>query len=223
MAESKVVIRINYDKDKQDKPSGGPKTVTVWHLRRIAAAIAVLVLLIGLLVFLLGSDKNGDSGQAAAPSSTPLAAESSVTPAGEASPGAIESAKQAGGKYDTAIIKPKALGAIIFDKKVIRASLNTALKDNEPFEQVRHGLRLDENQSVQLHYFNELRDIKDRVLYHYWSKDGKPVLKKQLEVKAGHTKVVSEKTLFAKDKGEWKIQLVDRKGKVFCEVVFTVN
>lgn len=65
--------------------------------------------------------------------------------------------------------------------------------------------------------------MKDRVLYHHWSKDGKIVFKKQLDIKDSRVKIFSSKRMSNKDTGKWQIQLVDKKGKIFCEAGFEVN
>jgi hypothetical protein len=126
-------------------------------------------------------------------------------------------------KTEPASSEAKREFAIIFDKAVIRASLNSALKDNEPYQLVTSPIKLTENQRIELFYFTELKGIKHKIFYHYWSKDGKLVYKKQLEVQRKQLKVNSAKILSNKDKGNWQIQLVDKTGKVFSEVNFVVD
>ncbi len=77
--------------------------------------------------------------------------------------------------------------------------MNTAIKDNEPYEPVKGPIKLSENQTIQLFYFNQLKNINDKVLYHYWSKNGKTVYKKQLDLKDRRAKVLSSKSLSYKD------------------------
>ena len=45
-------------------------------------------------------------------------------------------------KKSSRIIENCETSAIILDKKVIRASLNTIIKDNEPYEQVKEPIKL---------------------------------------------------------------------------------
>jgi hypothetical protein len=228
MAKSKVVIKINYDKDKEIKARIQPKMITVWHFRRIAAAVTLLLAIVLIAFSLFSGRDTGIVENLDLPVHTENKAPSDIATKPDASSQAFSNDLAAKdvkeGNKQGERIKSEAKGpaAIIFDKKVIRASLNTALKDNEPYEQVKQPLGIGINQAVDLFYFNELRDIKDRVLYHNWSKDGKTVYKKKLDIKTSRTKVVSSKTLSNKDKGEWQIQLVDKRGKVFSEVKFYV-
>ena len=230
MAESKVVIKINYDKEKGRQAITEPKVVTVWHVRRILTALVILALIVIMLIFWLGGDETRnttDSRDQARSVETHTGVapikEPDVAVQPEIIDHASETVKKGVKKIEPVSAKANRPAAIIFDKKVIRASLNSALKDNEPYEQVKLPIRLAKNQTIELFYFNELRDIKDRNLYHHWWKDGKSVYKKQLDVSAGRTKAVTSKTLSYKDKGEWRIELVDSKGKVFSEVNFAVN
>lgn len=234
MAENKVVIKINYDKDKNRKAMAEPKMVTVWHTRRILSALSVLALIVIALVFRLSGDDIQDAGKLEKSEHAEMresfnAADAAVKGSNiavnqnETKDQAVETVKPSGRQKEPANAAAKRPAAIILDKKVIRASLNTGPKDKEPYQPVKLPLQLDQNQTIDLFYFNELRNIKDRALYHYWSKDGRIVYKKQLDIKDGRAKVLSSKTLSYKDKGEWQIQLVDRKGKVFSEVNFSVN
>ncbi|MDD1620474.1 MAG: DUF2914 domain-containing protein [Methylococcaceae bacterium] len=232
MAENKVVIKINYDKDKIRRPAE-PKMVTVWHTRRILAAIAILTLLVGIPIFWFGGDDGQDLDKL---EQTETAKNEQPLNNGEAviqgSDGAVsadqpvrlapENAKQSV-KNGMAIDGTKRPVAIIYTKKVVRASLNSGLKDKEPYQPVKLPIRLGQNQKIELFYFTELKNMKDGVLYHYWSKDGQMVEKKQLNIKDSGAKLLSGRTLSYKDKGEWQIQLVDKKDKVFSEVNFLVN
>lgn len=126
-------------------------------------------------------------------------------------------------KTDLASSDAKREFAIIFDKVVIRASLNLALKDNEPYQLASSPIKLTENQRIELFYFTELKGIKHKIFYHYWSKDGKLVYKKQLNIQRKQLKANSAKILSSEDKGNWQIQLVDKTGKVFSEVNFVID
>lgn len=230
MAENKVVIKINYDKDKIRRPVE-PKVVTVWHTRRILAAAAILTLLVVMPIFWFSGDDGGDSDKVeqieTVKKEQPLNNGDPVIQQSEVAVKANQTVKQAAEKITQNPNKngvaevPKRPAAIIYTKKVVRASLNSGPKDQEPYQPVKLPIGLAQNQKIELFYFTELRNIKDGVLYHYWFKDGQLVDKKQLNTK--DSKLLSGRTLSYKDKGEWQIQLVDKKGKVFSEVNFLVN
>lgn len=232
MAENKVVIKINYDKDKNLKPINvEPKMVTVWHTRRILAAAAVLIVLVAVPVFWLSGNDNSDAPAPASAASEeiPLTINNPVpvnvsdtVNVGKAANVISDPQNLPTSKSASASNSVKRPPAIIYDKKVIRASLNTGPKDKEPYQQVRLPIKLAHNQSIELFYFNELRNINERHLYHHWIKDGLTVDKKSLNISDNKVKVLSGKTLSYKDRGEWQIQLVDKKGKVFSEVSFSI-
>lgn len=229
MAENKVVIKINLDKDKNHRPINvEPKTVTVWHTQRILSALGILGILVILPILWLSGDDTSDSEKHEQSTQGKLSAETNagqqvnVANASKVVTPVSEITKQPAIKSDSASNLTKRPAAIIYDKKVIRASLNTGPKDKEPYQQVKLPVKLGQSQSMELFYFNELRNIKDRRLYHIWLKDGVAVDKKQLNISSDRAKVLSSKTMSYRDKGEWQIQLVDRKGRVFCEVSFLV-
>jgi hypothetical protein len=228
MADNRVVIRINYDKDQRRKSVIDPKMVTVWHTRRLLIAGFVLVLIaVPLLAWLFADgDRVNDVGPAAMepvnnnagtenqlPNSTVANQNlSSVNPGDE---------KAQYNKESKPVFRPS---AIIFDKRVIRAALTVAQKDNkEPGEMVKLPVRIEANQSLELFYFSEVKGMKDKVLFHRWLKNGQVVYKKQLDIKDNKSKLISARTLTYKDSGDWQVVLVDRKGKLFSEANFSVN
>ncbi|WP_171695735.1 DUF2914 domain-containing protein [Methylomonas sp. ZR1] len=229
MADNKVVIKINYDR-KHPSINAEPQTVTVWHIRRILVAVLVLVLMLIVLFSWFGGgdediDTQIDTTEKVQKLNTP-----DVEMVERQEPALLEkpvpaivqqaSANSESVKKIDSVKKP---AAIILDRKVIRASLNTEPKDDEPGEPIKSPLRVIPNQSREVFYFSEIKNMKGRSLFHRWSRNGQIVHQKQLDMKDKITKVWSSKILSAKDKGEWQVQLTDKKGKVYSEVNFSVN
>lgn len=234
MAENKVVIKINYDKDKNRRPITEPKMITVWHTRRILAAVLILMLSVVIPIFWFSSDDDHNDDKVETTEyvekESPLTGADSVIKETEVSvnsgnsvTGVSAGNKESGKNSEPVKESAKRPPAIIYSKKVIRASLNSGAHDKEPYQPVKLPVKLSKTQTIEVFYFNELRGITDKALYHSWSKDGQVLDKKQLNINGSRAKVLSSRTLGYKDKGEWQIQLVDRKGKVFSEVNFFVN
>ncbi|MDD2759841.1 MAG: DUF2914 domain-containing protein, partial [Methylomonas sp.] len=113
--------------------------------------------------------------------------------------------------------------AIIFDKRVIRASLNTEPHYGEPGEPVPSPVIIKQDHSVELYYFSEIKNMKGRVLFHRWLKNGQTAYKKQFSVEADKFKLISSRKFEHKDAGEWQVVLIDNKGKRYSEVNFSIN
>jgi hypothetical protein len=228
MSDNRVVIKINYDKNKPAKLSAEPKVVTVWHIRRIVVAIFFIVLIVLLLFFwLTGGEKDSQTEPADKVqqlNKTEVEQAESQPLSAIETPRAVTAHKPENNPESvkkTDSVRPPA--AIIFSRKVVRASLNTELKDNEPSQQLKAPVSISRNQPTELFYFNEIRGMKNKVLFHQWQKDGHIVQKKQLDIKDNKWKVWSGKTLSTKDIGEWQVQLIDRKGVVYSQINFLVN
>ncbi len=229
MADNKVVIKINYDK-KQAGLSSQPQTVTVWHTRRILIAVLAIVLVILLLFSLFSGDGNDSDTQINSAEKVqqlnPVEAESVAqqpSPAVENTQPVVtpkQPVKSESAKVTDTVKRP---AAVILDRKVIRASLNSKPKDKEPGEPIKSPVRVNQNQPVELFYFSEIKNMKAKVLFHQWRRNGQLVLQKQLDTNAYISKVWTSKTVSVKDKGEWQVQLADKKGKVYSEVNFVVD
>lgn len=224
MADNRVVIKINYDKDKQRKELIDPKIVTVWNMQRIYSAVAILLLLVVLFVLWFFSE-NDEPIVNQSPSITSNNAQSNPTvfqqPASEpvvAKPDASQTQIDA---KKTMLVKRPA--AIIYDKQVIRAALTTAPKKNEPGDAVNVPVLIDQNQTLELFYFSQIKNPKSSVLFHRWYKNGQLMNKKQFEVKKDHATLISSKKFTSKDAGEWQIVLVDKNGKLLSELNYSVN
>ena len=225
MSESKMVIRINFEKDKHFNTDLEPKTVTAWHIPRILTALSVLILLITLAVFSLDRSSpvnvERQAGNVKAEGQPEMNAGNNPTGNAAFQP---DSSKNPGlpqtGQDKENVKRPP---AIIFDKKVLRASLNYQIKDNQPYQQVNEAIKMPKNKAIDLFYFTEIKGINGNSLFHYWYKDGVLVYKTQFEPKVNKSRLISSKKLSAGDIGEWQIQLADRKGKVLSEVNFNAE
>ncbi|WP_347986974.1 hypothetical protein [Methylomonas sp. AM2-LC] len=159
MAESRVVIKINYDKDQQS--ASAPKIVTVWHYGRISVALAILVVPVVIMLLFWPERtvvKQGiNPAQTAQIDSLPRDETKGVgvNPGNGSIDTKIEGLQQKGLQQNNKKIEPnnrklRSISAIILDKKVIRASLNTSIKDNEPYQQVKESIILAKQDSIQL-------------------------------------------------------------------------
>jgi hypothetical protein len=220
MSENKVVIKINYDKAQAKKSDVTPKMVTVWHTRRILVAVGIL-LLSCLIILFLSMAGNNESNKT----------ESSVVDNGEnitntqvsepgtpivnpISPPVIDA-------RENAIVKRPE--AIILDKHVVRALLSSAPNNDEPGERIKSPVKIAENQTQELFYFVQTKNLKNSILFHRWYKDGQVMSKKQFNVKSNNAKLISSHKLTAKDIGQWQVVLIDKKGKLLSEVNYFVS
>jgi hypothetical protein len=228
MAQGKVVIRINVDKQQSSNQPVIASTITVWHRERIILAVSILILVLLLLFWGVNSALNWNDNNNAEKTDWSV----SVQPKSElskyevvqpklATRESVVLAEQNPPKKSTQLNEKIFSGkAIILDKKVLRASLNTLLKENEPFQQASLPIRLLKNHPVELFYFNEIKAGKNPVLFHHWLRDGRRVYSKKFEAVDSSAKVVSSRKLSYDEKGLWRVQLVDAGGKVYSEVEF---
>jgi len=227
MADNRVIIKINYDKDKYRKALIDPKMVTVWHTGRILAAVLTFFILIAFAVYWVkfaGSDR---------PAPEPLPPETAIgdsqisdsvktegSPALPEKPVGIKAATN-GNTLSEKVFKP---GAIIFDRRVIRASLNTQLLKGEPLKPVdAYRFVPEAGKTLELFYFCEVKQLAKQTLYQAWYKNGGLVIKKRVDIKSDKFKLVSSRKFTLEDVGEWRVALIHADGKLFSQVNFLVN
>ena len=234
MADNKVVIKINYDKDKYRKALIDPKMVTVWHTRRILSFLMVLLLLVYAIYRVFSGENNSDDVKQSNETMAPSVAES-IRPVDDIQrsampvvPQHVKAAEQmpVGTRSEAAsdkISEIKRPAAIIFDARVIRASLNTVLKNGEPVDSIKLPVLIERSQTLELFYFSQIKNMKNNVLFHRWYKDGQLVQKKQFAVNSNNAKLVSSRKFTENDVGQWRVVLVNNKGSSLSEVNYSVR
>ncbi len=227
MADNRVVIKINYDKDKHRKEVIDPKMVTVWHTGRILAAVSILALAVITLLFWWpgeeGSNNHANTSLDGAVIENNLSKPEAPAIAADSKTALSQSPQESGNNNPQRLISIGKPEAIILDKRVIRASLNISIKDKEPNQPVIAAINIDAGKTQQLFYFNQIKNMKDKALFHHWFKDGQIVSKRQLDIKDDKSKLISSRTFGLKDVGDWRVVLVDRKGRLFCAIRFKVS
>jgi hypothetical protein len=67
--------------------------------------------------------------------------------------------------------------AIILDKHVVRALLSSTPNNDEPGERIKSPVNIAENQTQELFYFVQTKNLKNSILFHRWYKDGQVMSK----------------------------------------------
>ena len=228
MADNKVVIKINYDKDKHRKQLIDPKMVTVWHFGRIVSVLIVLLLLAFAIYALFSGENNNEAviqpkeaiiSSVAVP---PLPVEAIKSEIIQAIPRKtpVVNLSDTSSKTVSDVKRPT---AIIFDKRVIRASISLAPKSGEPGDAVKLPVHIEQSQTLELFYFSQVKSLKNKVLFHRWYKDGQLQHKKQFTVKSDNAKLISSNKFTENDAGEWRVVLANNKGKLLSEVNYSVK
>lgn len=219
MADNRMVIKINYDKDHR-KEVIDPKIVTVWHRERILAALSVAVLLIVVFVWLLSDDgQKGDGVSSSIELVDNQVLETKQQQHNEQNQSPA-TANQISNQQARRVVVTNG-AAIIYDKHVIRASLNSNIKDQEPGQILRSAVTLEPGKTQELFYFSETKTNNSGILFHQWLKDGQQMHRKQVDKQK--SKFVSKYSVGQKEIGHWKVELIDKKGKIYSQVEFNVG
>ncbi len=222
MAKSTVVIKVSYDKTAQLAKIKAPEVVTVWHVRRILLALTIPILLIWLL---FRSTKTDDVAVVLPEPTEPVnTVVASVTPAISESnlkPTVVET------KPRETVVKPvnnlPKPTAVIFDRRVLRASVVSEFINDQPAERIKTNLKVSKNLPLELFYFSEVKHLNNQTVSHAWFKNGQLVHKKHWDVKQPLAKLISSYRFSTKDLGQWQVVLDDKKGKHLSETMFFVS
>ncbi|MDD5271190.1 MAG: DUF2914 domain-containing protein [Methylovulum sp.] len=239
MAEKKnLVIKVKYPTSAKTRQALSPNAavITVWNIRRIALAVVALLGLIGFLILVVYAFSGDDAGQAAGQGGevsqnaqdtngqtlepTAVAEKKSGT-ALATSPNAASTDKP----VTTAKLLTQALTVTGSQEptRVRRAVLATRIVDKEPSDVVAQGVSVAPSRLTTVYYFNELRGMNGKILYHEWLRNGVSVVKEPLQVGAERWRVSSHKTFDEQAAGTWTVKLLDDTGKVLDEKSFVVS
>lgn len=226
MVDNRVVIKINYDRDKYQKSVIDPRMVTVWHKGRILGVLIVLLCLIGVSLYGLlgnGSETPGLwSGQASHQGGVDSTAMDGA-PQRQNELSQAQDGNQKSSVLQTFVIA-KPVG-IIFDKRVIRASINRANDDSVKQASVIVDQKVIVNSGKHqvLDYFSEVKRGGELPLFHRWLKNDQVIHAKQFVVKENKSRLMSSKKFGIKDIGLWQVVLVDGRGRILSRSSFEIS
>ncbi|MCX7082181.1 MAG: DUF2914 domain-containing protein [Methylococcales bacterium] len=193
-----LVIKVKYpsSENKSAKKVNYLQKTTVWNIKRLVVAFAVITLLIGLVLFFIMK-----------PSSQELDAKSSVA--------ATETVK--------AETKEFSLVKSNFKNTITRALLTLNIKNNEPVTELNLPLALPTNKTVPVYYFVEVADMKDRVIFHEWWLGNKLINRKKITISNNDKwRTVSHQLVAFAAKNNWTVKVVDENGHLIIEKRFDI-
>ncbi|MGB0834172.1 MAG: DUF2914 domain-containing protein [Psychrobium sp.] len=103
---------------------------------------------------------------------------------------------------------------------VPRAQLTSAIAKREPIDRLS-SLSLSEHK--KLFYFTQIDRMKDKVVYHRWSLNGKVMAEVSLSIGANKWRTYSSKTFNRSMLGRWQVAVVDDQNQVLKVTEFDVT
>ena len=221
----KIVIKINRSGREQSKMprNSGPSEIVIWNVRRIVLAVIIAILFIVIPYFFLSNgleDKIDSKTERASPEvinkqpSQTEKRDQSVTDKTDRNEEVIPE-----------LINENPIEQrfkTINHYKITRGLLTNGVVNKEPVKELFPPFNIGEKKSIHLYYFTELKDMKGESFFHQWIKDGVVVVKIPIEPKGNRWRVSSNRIFTYSDVGHWMVQLLDKKGLIYNEIMFEV-
>ncbi len=96
---------------------------------------------------------------------------------------------------------------------VVRSAFTRTIDEREPTENLENLT----NESGQVKFFTELRDMSGQTAIHRWEYDGKVVAEIEFNVKGPRWRVWSSKSFVPEWTGDWKVSVINGAGEVISE------
>ena len=106
--------------------------------------------------------------------------------------------------------------------KVIRALLARGIANKEPVGEIKTSVKVNNDKATGVFYFTEIKDMKGRVFYHQWVREGRLVYKRRINVLGNRWRVSTSKLFRPSSVGNWTVRLIDKQGKIYNEINFKV-
>ena len=232
MTDKKVDLKVKYDKAKAKVAQ--PQMVTVWYIDRIVMAVALFIILVGLLIYALSNiESKNEVVVAEIKQSYPIEPEVNVSDIRPEQVVQVEEekiekriiinseTKNKSHAEDNKASKTIALPRI-FDQRVSRAILAKGLKNKEPVGEVSGPIMVDKTKAVGIYYFTEMNNMKGQVLFHKWFRNDKLVFKRKINILGNRWRTSTSKLLSYSAKGRWIVKLVDESENILSEIKFEV-
>jgi len=231
MTNNKVVIKINYDKEKDKQIQ--PKMVTEWHIERILIAVFMFIIILGLLIYAFSYEETKKEVVVETikqPNSVKyeintlkIKPEQSIRlEVEETKETIIKPVIKIASQAEYNKVRRVMTLANIFDKRVSRAVLVKELNNKEPVGKVSVPILTNKAKAVGVYYFTEINNMKGQVLFHEWFKNDKLVFKRKIAILGNRWRASTSKLLPYSAKGRWVVKLVDGSGNILSEIKFKV-
>jgi hypothetical protein len=192
-----IVIKLKYPREAEQDVAA-PKVITEWNIKRIAMALAGVVVIIIALFYFIKQDTQNQDYQLQA----------------DLQPQAVSSEKIVNTQ-----VKPKTE----INKNITRALLTFKINHNEPAGEIKLPLKLSKKNPASVYYFVELTDMKGRTVYHEWLLDGKLITRKKINISDDDKwRTLSRQLFIYSNRTDWTVRLVDDTGQLLNEIHFNV-
>lgn len=102
---------------------------------------------------------------------------------------------------------------------VVRSIFTTAISEREPVDKLANKA----NDTDQIFYFTELRDMSGQTATHRWEHDGKVVAEVKFNVRGPRWRVWSSKSFVPGWDGDWKVSVLNGAGETISEDLITLS
>ena len=99
---------------------------------------------------------------------------------------------------------------------VMRSAFTTRIEDREPVDNVAQL----ENDTQELYYFTELRDMEGQTAKHRWEYQGEVMAEVEFDVKGPRWRVWSSKSFVPQWTGDWTVTVLNGANEVISEDSF---
>lgn len=221
----KIVIKINRSgREQSNMPrNSAPSEIVIWNVRRIVFAIIIAILFIVIPYFYLSNGlENKKERKTDQTSSEGIEKEVSLA---EIKDQSTTDNDRRNIEVISELTKKVSIDQrfkTISHYKVTRGLLTNAIVDKEPVKELVPPFVIGEKKSIQLYYFTELRDMKGESFFHQWIRDGVVIGKMSIDPQGNRWRVSSNRVLTYSDVGHWMVQLIDKNGLIYNEIIFEV-
>ncbi|MGR9115929.1 MAG: DUF2914 domain-containing protein [Gammaproteobacteria bacterium] len=119
-------------------------------------------------------------------------------------------------------VAEKQIEKSIIHHKVKRALLARGISNKEPFGEIISSVKVGSDNATGVFYFTEIKDMKGRLFFHQWLREGKLVYKRPFKILGNRWRASTSKLFTKVNDGNWTVRLIDEKGRIYSEINFKV-
>lgn len=239
MADKKnLVIKLKYPAGEKKHPRfpSAAEKVTEWNMKRVVAALLVVVLVVVFSLVLLFHGKaqptdsplRGEATRATAHIAQAVEPESVQLSAEDVPKLAVDTMTASTPPIDEAQVEEQAsIGESAGQRpslvNVSRALLTFKIKKRHPMTEIPRLVRVGVHRAVAIHYFTELEGMAGQVVFHEWLLNGEVVRRYTLNVEEELAPTFSRMVITGENQGTWVVRLLDEKDQLLNQQTFTVE
>lgn len=118
--------------------------------------------------------------------------------------------------------REEAASITLLSDHVTRAQLSTGLEEKEPIDEIPNVVAMDSDGLIRIYLFTEIQGMEGQLQFHDWYLEDERVARVEIRQSVGPMRASSAKFIDRHMVGDWRVEVVTEEGELLAKGEFSV-